>query len=153
MAAVALSGNDTININGTILMDLADGNCVELTYPNDIANCKIGKNGNAIYGLNTTGQMAEVKLRVLRGSDDDQFLNGLLNSQQSNFAGTVLLFGQFIKKIGDGKGNITSDTYNLAGGIFSKIPEAKNNVEGETEQSVTMYTLKFANQPNVRAIG
>jgi hypothetical protein len=58
MAAVALSGNDTININGRILFDLADTNCVELTFPNDIANVKIGKNGNAIYGLNTTGQLS-----------------------------------------------------------------------------------------------
>lgn len=149
---VALSGNDTIIINNTVLSDLADGNCVELTFPNDIANVKIGKNGNAIYGLNTTGQMSEAKIRVLRGSPDDQTLNGFLNSQQANFAATVLAFGQFIKKIGDGAGNITSDTYTMSGGVFTKIPEAKTNVEGETEQSVTIYTIKFANQSNVRAI-
>lgn len=152
MPGIALSGNDTINISGTILTDLADGNAIELTYPNDISNVKIGKNGNAIYGLNTTGQMAEVKVRVLRGSNDDQFLLSLLNAQQLNFAGTTLATGQFIKKIGDGKGNITNDTYNLSGGVFSKIPEAKSNVEGETEQSVSVYTIKFANSPTTRAI-
>lgn len=152
MAAVALSGNDTITINNRIIADLADGNCVELTFPNDIANVKIGKNGNAIYGLNTTGQMSEAKLRIIRGSADDQFLNNLLVQQQNNFAGTVLANGQFIKKLGDGQGNITSDTYVMSGGIFSKIPEAKTNVEGETEQSVAIYTMKFANQPSVRAI-
>jgi hypothetical protein len=152
MGAIALSGNDTVNINGTILADLADGNCVELTFPNDIANVKIGKNGNAIYGLNTTGQMSETKLRIIRGSSDDKFLNGLLVAQQNNFAGTVLAFGQFIKKIGDGQGNITSDTYILSGGIFIKIPEAKTNVEGETEQSISIYTLRWANSPAPRAI-
>lgn len=152
MSVIALSGNDTININNRVLADLADGNVVELSFPNDIANVKIGKNGNAIYGLNTTGQMAETKIRVIRGSADDQFLNGLLSAQQNNFAGTVLMIAQFIKKLGDGAGNITSDTYVLSGGVFSKVPEAKSNVEGETEQSVSIYTIKWANQPSVRAI-
>lgn len=152
MGAVALSGNDTIIINNQVLTDLADGNCVEMTFPNDIANVKIGKNGNAIYGLNTTGQMSEVKIRILRGSGDDKFILNLLINQQNNFAGTVLAFGQFIKKIGDGQGNITSDTYVMAGGVFTKIPEAKTNVEGEPEQSVAVYTIKFANSPAPRVI-
>lgn len=149
---IALSGNDTINISGTVLADLADADCVVLSFPNEIANVKIGKNGNAIYGLNTTGQQSEAKIRVLRGSADDQFLLSQLNAQQLNFAGTVLATGQFIKKIGDGQGNITSDTYIMSGGVYTKIPEAKSNVEGDSTQSVAEYTIKFANSPTVRAI-
>lgn len=152
MAVVALSGNDTIQISARVLANLADGNVVELKFPNEIANVKIGKNGNAIYGLNTTGQQSEATIRVIRGSSDDQFLNGLLNAQQANFAATVLATGQFIKKLGDGQGNITNDTYVMAGGVFTKIPEATSNVEGDALQSVAIYTIKFANQPNVRAI-
>lgn len=149
MSTVALSGSDTINLNNRVLQDLADGDCVALTFPNDISQVKTGKNGNAIYGLNTTGQQCEVKLRVIRGSSDDKFLNGLLAQQQANFAGTVLMIGQFIKKIGDGAGNITSDTYILSGGVFTKQIEGKTNVEGESEQSVAMYTMKFSNAPRV----
>lgn len=149
MGAVALSGSDTININNQVLSDLADGNCVELTFPNDIANVKTGKNGNSIYGLNESGKQCEVKLRVLRGSTDDKFLNNLLSQQQNNFAGTVLLIGQFIKKIGDGQANITSDTYIMSGGVFTKQVEGKTNVEGETEQSIAIYTIKFSNAPRV----
>ena len=38
MASVSMSGNDTITINNTVLSpDLADGDCVDLTFPNDIA--------------------------------------------------------------------------------------------------------------------
>ncbi len=147
MGAIALSGSDTIVIGGRVLADLADGNCVELTFPNDIANVKTGKNGNSIYGLNESGKQCEVKIRVLRASDDDKFLNNKLVQQQNNFAGTVLLDGQFIKKIGDGKGNITSDTYVMGGGVFTKQVEGKTNVEGETEQSVAIYTLKYSNAP------
>lgn len=149
MGAVALTGNDTINIQNRVFTDLADGNCVELTFPNDIANVKTGKNGNSIYGLNESGKQAEAKVRVLRGSADDKFLNNLLTQQQNNFAGTVLLIGQFIKKIGDGKGNITSDTYIMSGGVFTKQVEAKSNVEGETEQSISIYTIRYSNAPRV----
>lgn len=147
MPIVSLSGNDTIQINNQVLQGLADQNVVELTFPNEIAQVKTGKNGNSIYGFNTTGQQCEVKVRTVRGSSDDQFLNNLLIQQQNNFAGFVLMTGQFIKKIGDGQGNITSDTYILAGGVFTKQVEAKSNVEGDTEQSISIYMLKFANAP------
>lgn len=149
MSTIALSGSDTIQINNHVFSDLADGNCVELTFPNDIANLKTGKNGNSIYGLNETGKQCEVKMRVIRGSSDDKFLNGLLAQQQNNFAGTILLAGSFIKKLGDGQGNVTSDTYIMSGGIFTKIPEAKTNVEGESEQSVAVYMMKYSNAPRV----
>lgn len=147
MAVAVLSGQDTIIINNRNFTGLADANCVELTFPNDIAAVKTGKNGNSIYGLNETGRQCEVKIRLVRGSADDQFLNNLLVQQQANFSGTVLLIGQFIKKLGDGAGNITSDTYILSGGVFTKPVEAKMNTEGETEQSVSIYNLKFTNAP------
>lgn len=149
MSTTALSGNDTIMINNRILADLADGDCVDLTFPNDIAQVKTGKNGNSIYGLNESGKQCETKIRVIRGSSDDKFLNNLLAQQQANFAGTVLAIGQFIKKIGDGAGNITSDTYIMSGGVFTKIPEGKSNVEGNTDQSIATYTVKFSNAPRV----
>lgn len=147
MGTSTLSGADTISLNNRVFTDLADGNCVELTFGNDIAMVKTGKNGNSIYGLNETGKQCEVKMRLVRGSSDDKFMNNLLTQQQANFAAFPLMFGQFIKKLGDGKGNITSDTYIVSGGIFTKQVEAKMNVEGDTEQSISIYTLKFANSP------
>lgn len=145
--SVALSGQDTVVLNGRALVDFADSNCAELTFPNEIANVKTGKNGNSIYGLNETGKQAELKLRLLRASNDDKFLANLLIQQQNNFAGTVLLAGTFVKKIGDGQGNITSDTYITSGGVFTKQVEGKMNVEGEVEQSVAIYTIRFTNSP------
>lgn len=149
MAKIALTGNDTVVVNNQPLSDFADGNCVELTFPNAIANVKTGKNGNSIFGYNASGVQAEVKMRLIRGGNDDKFLMNLLAQQNANFSGTVLLTGTFIKKLGDGAGNVTSDTYILAGGIFEKIPEGKSNVEGETDQSVAMYSLKFASAVRV----
>ena len=57
------------------------------------------------------------------------------------------MIGQFVKKIGDGQGNITSDTYVCSGGVFTKQVEGKSNVEGDTEQSTATYTVKFSNAP------
>lgn len=151
MPTVAMSGNDTISVNDRILADLADQNTVELTFPNDIAAVKTGKNGNSIYGLNESGKQCEVKIRVVRGSADDKYLNNLQVQQQANYAGFPLMIAQFIKKLGDGQGNITNDTYVLSGGVFTKAVEGKSNVEGDTDQSIAVYTLKFANAP--RAIG
>lgn len=147
MGTVALSGADTVTVNNRVLTDFADGDVAVLTFPNDIAMVKTGKNGNSIYGLNESGKQAEFKLKLVRGSADDKFMNGLLAQQQLNFAGTVLLIGQFIKKIGDGAGNIGSDTYITSGGVFTKQVEAKSNVEGDIEQSTATYTIKFTNAP------
>lgn len=149
MSTIALSGNDTININNRNFSDLADGDVADLTFPNDIAQVKTGKNGNSLFALNESGKQAELKLRVVRGSSDDKFLNNLLANQQSNFSGFVLMIGTFTKKLGDGAGNVLADTYIMSGGVFTKIPEVKSNVEGNVDQSVSMYTIKFTNAPRV----
>jgi hypothetical protein len=149
MAKVSLSGSDSILINNRVLSDLADADCVNLEFGNEIAALKTGKNGNAIYSLNQSGNECEVTLRLIRGSSDDKFLNKLMSQQKTNFAGFVLMTGEFIKKIGDGAGKISNDTYIMSGGIFTKLLPAKNNTDGDSEQSVVIYTMKFANSPRV----
>jgi len=145
--STSLTGSDVTIINDRILADLADGDCVNLDPPNELATVKTGKNGNVIYAFNETGKEVTVTIRVLRGSADDKYLNGLMSSMKANFSSFVLLTGEFIKKVGDGEGNVTRDTYIMSGGVFTKNVGAKNNVEGDVEQSVSIYELKFANAP------
>lgn len=147
MSSVALTGEDTILINGRVITDLADGEVSALTFPNDIANLKTGKGGNAIYALNSTGRESALTLRVIRGSEDDKYLNGLLQLQIADFSGFILMTGEIVKQLGDGAGVKTNDTYINSGGIFQKQVEVKNNIEGETEQAVAIYMMKFANSP------
>jgi len=147
LQTVAMSGSDTITVNGRVLANLADQNVGELTFPNNIANVKTGKNGNSIYSFNATGAQCDFKIRVIRGSDDDKYLNNLLTQQNANFAGFILMNGEFVKQIGDGRSNIIYDTYVLSGGVFEKNIEAKSNVEGDTDQSVAVYMIKFTNAP------
>lgn len=147
MPTIAMSGNDTLTINNRVIVDAATDDWAELTYSDDIANLKTGKNGNSIYGLNETGKQAELKLKVLRGSSDDIFLNGLLSQQQLSFETFPLMTAELIKKLGDGAGAVKNDTYVLSGGVFSRQVDAKSNVSGDTDQSTSMYTFKFANSP------
>ncbi len=149
MSKISMTGDDTIIIDNRSLADLADNDCVALSFPNEIATIKTGKNGNSIFALNESGKQADLILRVLRGSADDKILNGRMAQQDANFAGFVLINGEFIKKVGDGSGKITSDTYIASGGVFGKRVEAKSNVEGDTEQSIAIYNIKFAKAARV----
>lgn len=147
MPSLSMTGSDSVKINNRILSDFADEDIASATFPNEIATVKTGKNGNSIYALNESGRQSEVVLRLIRGSGDDKFMNGILASQLNDFASFVLMQGELVKRVGDGKGNVTSDTYIMSGGIHTKPVEVKVNATGDTDQSVAVYTLKFANMP------
>lgn len=140
----ALTGSDVITINGRILADLIDGDTVMVDFPNDIGAVKTGKNGNSIFAFNATGQNATTQIRLVLGSADDKFMQSLLASWIKDPSAFSLITAQFIKKTGDGAGNVASVIYDLTGGVFAKTPVAKTNVEGDTEQSVVVWNLTFS---------
>ena len=145
MGQVSLTGNDTVIINSVILTAFAEGDTASFTFPNKLVEAKVGKNGNSIFAFNAQGQMVEATLRIIRGSADDKFLNSLQKSYINDPAGFTLLNAEFIKRAGDGKGNVTNDTYVFGGGVLPNLPEVKENVAGETEQAVTIWKLTFTN--------
>ena len=148
---VSLTGKDSVIINGRIFRDLADGNCAELTFPNDITTLKTGKNGNTIYAFNYSGRQCQLVLRLIRGTADDKFLNSLLSVMKANPPAFTLMTGSLVKNVGDGAGNIVNDTYTLSGGTFKKETEVKENADGDIEQAISIFTLHFSNAP--RSIG
>jgi hypothetical protein len=148
--SVSLTGQDTIILGQTglaprIMRDLADGDTAMLELPNNIVEVKTGKNGNSIYAFNATGRTSTVTVRVIRGSADDKYLNARYNEYLNDRAAFPLLEGEFVKRVGDGTGAVTSDTYRLSGGVIQKFPVVKENVEGDTEQSVAAWTILFTN--------
>jgi len=142
---IALTGNDTIIIDGLPLIDLANGDVGTLTFPNDITSATTGKNGNSIIALNETGKIAELSIRVLRGSSDDKTLNSKFKTMEADLPSFTLLTGSIVKRIGDGISNVVEDTYALSGGTFSKRVETTSNVEGDIEQGVSVYNIRFTN--------
>ena len=145
MPSVSLTGSDTIQIDSRILNDLAEGDSVKLTFPNDLATAKASKNGNVIYAFNNTGLIVEGEIRVLLGSADDKYLNSRLQEMKNGFSDFILVTGVFNKRVGDGKGNIFRKVYQCTGGIFKRQVEAKTSAEGDAEQSVAVYMLTFGN--------
>lgn len=152
MSVISLTGNDTIKLNDRVLSDIADGDTVSITFPNDLVTIKRGKGGNSLYSLNEPGRQADCEIRVIRGSADDKFLNGLLATQKRDLPSFQLMTLDFVKRVGDGQGSVISDVNSLTGGVFTKsIPDVKENVEGDTEQAIALYTLKFTGE--ARLIG
>ncbi len=143
--SVALTGNDTHIVAGRILSDFGDGDVGSLDFPNNLVEGKVGKNGNVIYALNTTGKTSTYIARVLLGSDDDKFFNAKMNQYLNDPASFSLMDGEFIKRVGDGDGNVNNIVYVLDGGIIQKMPNLKENVEGDVEQAIAIWQIVYAN--------
>lgn len=145
MPSTSLTGQDTVQIDGIIFQTLGDGMPFDVTFPNDLGAVKAGKNGNTIYAKNEMGRIADVTLRILLGGTDDQYLNGKLQLWITDPSTFELMTGMFVKRIGDGSGNIQSKIYNMTGGFFKRQVDAKTSAESDTEQSVAIWRLTFGN--------
>ncbi|MBZ5673710.1 MAG: hypothetical protein LAP61_05630 [Acidobacteriia bacterium] len=149
MTTYTVTSNDTLVLNGNVFNDLATDDVTTITFPNDLVNMKTGKNGNTIMAQNQQGFNANLALRVMRGSTDDQVLESILAASLNDFPSTALLAGSFVKRLGDGQGNVINDVYTLAGGVISKMVEGKENVGGDVMQAEAVYNIKFANAVRV----
>jgi hypothetical protein len=139
-----LTGQDTISINGIPMNDIANGEAIVVSFPNNLMKMATGKNGNTVYAKDESYTNADVKLRLLLGSNNDKFLLSLWDGITSNFPASKTLTAIYTKIAGDGQGNVTNFTILLEGGMFQKKPDVKYNTEGDTEQAVKEYTFKFA---------
>lgn len=151
MAIYALTGNDTFILNNRVFNDMADGSTISITFPNEKTGHMTGKNGNTIYSTDKQGLNAEVELRLIAGSSDDIWLNGLSVEQERDLPTFTLLNGSFTKRVGDGSGNVRFINYVLLGGVIRQNIETNENLQGETEQGIAVYKLFFAQAE--RAIG
>jgi len=145
MGSVSLTGKDTVMVDARIFSDQADGDCGSLEFPNDIVTVKTGKNHNRIFAYNATGETCNLTLRLIRGSADDKYLLSRFYEYKNDPPEFVLMTCQITKRAGDGKGKVTADTYSLGGGIITKLPAVKENMEGDTEQAVSIWVITFTN--------
>lgn len=141
----AVSGKDVLIINDQVLTGYADGDAIKFEPQGPIAQMKVSKDGNSIYAMQWSGIVAKVSIRLVRMCFDDTFLNGLLQEWIADPALFTLMSGQYVKRVGDGKGNITNEIYQMDGGTFEMIPGGHTNTDGNIEQSVTIYSLLFRN--------
>ncbi len=100
MATYALTGNDDLFLNLRSFKDFSDNSTISITFPNEKVGVSTGKNGNTTYATNTQGENVQVELRIVAGSKDDQWLNGLSLQQTNDLPSFVLLNGSFSKRVG-----------------------------------------------------
>lgn len=148
--SVSLTGNDVVTINGRVFHDFANGEVTKLEFDGELVKVQASKNGNVVYALNEDGKMSKLTLKLLAGSSDDRYINSLLASQVFDLSTFVLAVGSFVKRVGDGLGNVTNVIYNTLGGVVVKFPEASTDTSGSTDQSTVTWTLHFGS--NSRAI-
>lgn len=144
MAIFTITSDDTLTLFDRVFNDYADDDVTTITFPNELVQVKTGKNQNTIFSKDEKGNNAQLVLRLMRGSSDDQFMQNLINLAAKDFVSQVLASGQFVKRLGDGQGNVRSDVYTLAAGIVTKLIEGKENVSGDTAQGVAIYNITFA---------
>ena len=144
MATFTITGEDTLSIYDRVFNDLATNDTSSITFSEDLVGVETGKNTNTIFAKNEKGNNATLVLRVIRGSSDDLFLNAKQADTDKDFAATKLANGEFRKRLGDGDGNIVADVYELQGGMLTRRPDGKENVSGDVEQGVVVYTIMFA---------
>ena len=142
---ISLTGDDTIQILNQVLSTLANQDPGHITFPNELAAVEQGKNGTVIFAQNNMGFIADLSVRVLLGALDDTFFNSLLQQQNTQFSDFTLMTGVFTKRVGDGKGNISTVIYQLSGGVFVKPPEQMTSARGDVNQSVAAWAIRFGN--------
>lgn len=144
MTTFNITADDTLTLYDRVFNDLADDDVSAITFPTDIVQVKTGKNQNTIYAKDEKGNNATMTLRLMRGSADDNFLQSIYNVAQQDFVAQRLATGQFVKRLGDGDGNVRSDVYSLQGGIITRQPDGKENAAGDTQQGVAIWNFTFA---------
>ena len=144
MAVYALTGKDSLIINNRAINNYSNGSTIEIAFQNDRIGTSTGKDDNTVISDNRQGGNAVLTLRLIRGSAEDIWFNGLSIEQDRDLPAFALLSGSYAKRIGDGSGNVTHDTYNLAGGVFQRHPDVQENLEGDTEQGTTVYQIFFS---------
>lgn len=132
-----------------IISDLANATVVELAADTELSTITTGYNGNGLGAHNEPGRQRLATLRLVKASGDDKRLNEnytLWKNRDSNFKP---LKASFTKQIAHSDGSISTDTLYCYFGLPSGQPGASQNTEGDTEQVVSVYTIRFADHDRV----
>lgn len=144
MAIDTLVGRDTIILDGREMTDVGYGDVVSVEMPNSFVTLETGKDGNTVFVFQESGRQINVKLRVLVGRDDDQWLNAKFETMKNDFIHHSLFTMSLAKQVGDGNGGVITTRWQLEGGVFTTPPSTKYNVSGDGEQAIQEYSFAFA---------
>lgn len=149
MGIDAYTANDVIvatDYNGDwILSDFADGTVAELSAPNELSAITTGYNGNSLGSHNEPGRQRDLTIRVIKGSSDDKRLNTSYNLWKNRDRSFKPFSMAFTKNIAHSDGTLTNDKVSCWFGLPTGQPTQMFDTAGNTEQVVSVYTIRFAN--------
>lgn len=149
MGIDAYTANDVIvatDYNGDwILSDFADGTVAELSAPNELSAITTGYNGNSLGSHNEPGRQRDLTIRLVKGSSDDKRLNASYNLWKNRDRSFKPLSMSFTKNIAHSDGSITNDKVSCYFGLPTGQPSQVTDTAGNTEQVVSIYTIRFGN--------
>ena len=128
-----------------ILSDFADGTVAELTAPNELSTITTGYNGNSLGSHNEPGRQRELSLRLVKGSNDDKRLNKAYNMWKNRDLRFRPLKMSFTKNVAHTDGSVTVDTVECFFGLPTGQPSQMQDTAGNTEQVISIYTIRFGN--------
>lgn len=137
------TGDDTILLENRLLNDLADGNCIQATFPNSTVNITEGKDGNVIISK-IEAKRIDVTIRCLAGGETDEFLTNKYYQYINDSAGYIGFSCCFKKKIGNGKGEKRTIEVGGEVGVVDKLPDMVDNTTGDVSNGVAEYLLHFS---------
>lgn len=135
------TSQDILKWGDRLLTNFADGDVATITYPNELHGMKIGKEGNAIAAHNEMGRIANLKLRLIKGSPDDKYLNSIVVAWKNHSDDFTPQSAEFTKVVKVDNG-VCNDITSLSFIIPTKVPDVMENVEGNTEQAVSIYDFR-----------
>ena len=128
-----------------VLTDFADGTVAELSAPNELSSMTTGYNGNSLGSHNEPGRQRELTLRIVKGSGDDKRLNANYNLWKNRDLRFKPLSMTFTKKVAHENGSVTDDKVTCYFGLPSGQPAQVSDMNGNTDQVVSVYTIRFGN--------
>lgn len=128
-----------------VLSDFADGTVAELSAPNELSSMTTGYNGNSLGAHNEPGRQRELTLRVVKGSSDDKRINSNYNLWKNRDIRFKPLSMTFTKNVAHEDGSITNDKVTCYFGLPTGQPVQMSDMAGNTEQVVSIYTIRFGN--------
>lgn len=138
------TAEDVIVINSRIIADTAKGDVAVLSYENNLSNQGNGKNGNSMAAHIEDGQIAMLTLRLVMNSPDDKYLNTIIQQWQSHDPNFAPMSGSFTKNTINEQQQRSSSTVSCSFGFPVKRVEQKENTDGDLEQVIAVYSIRFS---------
>lgn len=127
----------TLTLNGYAFQDMADGDIIALTFPNDKTMHTIGTNGTSTIKDRLNGDVGEITVNVMKYGNDDIFMSPFAENGVSNGVLTGTIQRNYTK---DGKD--FQESYSLDAGAVMKKPD--NTINTQDGEEMLSYSIRFA---------